>query len=106
MTSNTSRRVDIAVITIRDDENRAALDGLRDYKIETFRNRSYALGRVARKIAGDITVAVVRTPSQGPGPAQDTARDVIEDLDPAWLALVGIGGAIPEREFTLGVCRR
>ncbi len=34
--------------------------------------------------------------------AQDVARDFIEDLDPAWLLIVGICGAVPSADFTLG----
>jgi nucleoside phosphorylase len=39
---------------------------------------------------------------QGPGYAQRAAEDAIADLQPRWLALVGIGGAVPDNEFTLG----
>ena len=34
--------------------------------------------------------------------AQETARNIIEDLDPSWIAVVGICGAVPDSEFTLG----
>jgi nucleoside phosphorylase len=49
-----------------------------------------------------VSIASVRTPAKGQLPAQETARNVIEDLDPAWIAVVGICGAVPDSEFTLG----
>src|SRR5262249_15889139 len=48
------------------------------------------------------TVAVVRCAEQGNTDALNTARDLIEDLDPAWLLVVGIAGGVPADELTLG----
>lgn len=47
-------------------------------------------------------VAVTRAQEQGPSEAQFTTQNAIEDLHPQWLALVGIAGAVPDSEFTLG----
>ena len=47
-------------------------------------------------------MAFIKTPEQGINAAHATARDAIEDLDPSWIILVGIAGALPEREYTLG----
>src|SRR5262249_26017185 len=47
-------------------------------------------------------VACAPSLEQGGGYAQDAARDIIEDLDPNLLLLVGIAGAVPDTEFTLG----
>jgi nucleoside phosphorylase/tetratricopeptide (TPR) repeat protein len=65
-------------------------------------NRSFALGTFSTESKRELAVAVIRTPEQGPLAAQDTTRDLIEDIDPTWIILVGIAGGFPEREFTLG----
>ena len=94
--------VDVAAITIREDEYRALSSRLDGRSIVPGPNRTYTIGKVKRSNGPDCTLAVVRMTEQGPGQAQDTARDVIEDLHPRWLALVGIGGGLPDSEFTLG----
>ena len=38
----------------------------------------------------------------GQGIAQAVTRDLIDDLNPRWLFLVGIGGGIPNNEYSLG----
>ena len=47
-------------------------------------------------------VGVIRAPEQGPNSAQDTTRDVIEDLDPILIIVTGIGGGIPTTDYSLG----
>lgn len=90
------------VITIREDENRAVLMRLPDKKIVSGHNRTYTIGNVQNRHGERYSVAVIRTPEQGPNAAQDTTRDAIEDLDPTWIMVVGIAGAMPDSEFTLG----
>lgn len=48
------------------------------------------------------TVAILRCTEQGNGEAQAAARDLLEDLAPAWILVVGIAGGVPAREFSLG----
>jgi nucleoside phosphorylase len=93
---------DIAIITIREDEYKAVLDRLPGRKIFKGDNRTYTVGKLRNRNGGEYSVAVIRTPEQGQNAAQDTARDAIEDLDPHWVMVVGIAGAMPDREFTLG----
>jgi nucleoside phosphorylase len=50
----------------------------------------------------EYLIAIIRSVEQGEGHGQDVARDIIEDLDPQWLLLVGIAGGVPAAEFTLG----
>jgi nucleoside phosphorylase len=94
-------RVDAAVITIREDEHRAVVTRLADVQPIRLR-RTYALGRVRTTNQKSLSVAVIRIPEQGNGPAQDATRDVIEDLDPNLILVVGIAGAPPSMDFTLG----
>jgi nucleoside phosphorylase len=94
--------VDIGLITFRDDEFEAVLerfppkwlivDGERQYNVSEFMNRP---GR-------HFYMAIVRTIEQGHRDAQSTTQALIADLDPSWLVLVGIAGAKPESEFSLG----
>jgi hypothetical protein len=94
--------VDIAVITIREDEFRAVLHYLTQGKPIKHGNRSYMIGSVTAQNGDLYRLAVLRSVEQGHNAAQDAARDIIQDLDARWLALVGIGGAISDTEFTLG----
>ena len=94
-------QVDFAIITIREDEFKATLqrfppDDLVDGQ------RRYSLSFLTLKTGEKRLVVIIRTSEQGEGEAQNAARDLIEDLDPDWLVLVGIAGGVPAREFTLG----
>src|SRR6266571_2272281 len=94
-------KVDFAIITIREDEYRAVL--LRfPREDDIVGNRTYTLSRVQLADEEQYIVATARCIDQGGGAAQDLARDIIEDLDPQWFLLVGIAGAIPASEYTLG----
>jgi len=95
-------KIDVAIITIREDENRAVLDRIADRRLIRGRNRTYSGGVVDNAEGGQYTVAVLRTLEQGPNAAQDATRDAIEDLDPRLIVVVGIAGATPDTEFTLG----
>jgi nucleoside phosphorylase len=95
-------KADFAVITIREDENASVLRRLPNTTIIAGKNLSYAFGTLSSNCGKHVSVSCVRTPAQGPGAAQDTARSIIEDLNPRWIAVVGICGAVPDNEFTLG----
>lgn len=95
-------RCDVVIITIREDENLAVLNRLPNPDFLPCQNRTYTVAKVKNRNGGEYSVAVIRIPEQGQNAAQDTARDAIEDLHPRWLMLVGIAGAMPDREFTLG----
>src|ERR1035437_8086595 len=95
-------QVDIAVITIREDEYEAVLSRLERWEFVKRTQRTYVIGKVSNSDGGSYGVAILRSIEQGPNAANDAARAIIEDLRPQWLAVVGIGGAIPDTEFTLG----
>jgi nucleoside phosphorylase/predicted transcriptional regulator len=89
-------KVDFAVVTIRDDEYRAVL--------ERFPSAIVLKGKQVYSIAYQSTyvVAVVRCFEQGVGVAQEVTRDLIADLDPQWIIVVGIAGGVPHDDFSLG----
>lgn len=98
-------QVDIGILTIRDDENRAVLEVFPQRigsGVHKGKDREYAI-RYAD--AGDgvrYRVAIVRQPEQGNGEAQEAARDMVEDTAPALILVVGIAGGLPSDDLTLG----
>jgi nucleoside phosphorylase len=98
-----TRRVDIGIITIRDDEFRAVLAAFpAEPRIHKGKRREYALRQANAGNEQHYTVAVVRQIEQGNGEAQDAARDLIDDLAPTLLLVVGIAGGVPSDDVKLG----
>jgi nucleoside phosphorylase len=97
-------QVDFGILTIREDEFRAFLrrfpDKLGDGRAQG--RRIYNLRSLALPRGGAYTLAIVRCVEQGNGEALAMARDLLEDLAPRWLLVVGIAGAMPSSEITLG----
>ena len=94
-------KIDFGIITIREDEFEAALD--RQPRFGSMAGRRwYNFGRIELPNGGEYLTAVVRCTEQGTGEAQAVANDLIEELRPRWLLVVGIAGGIPADEFSLG----
>lgn len=94
-------RVDVGVITVRPDEFTAVLKRFgQEGRHEGL--RSYVISRIATVTRDPYVVALVRCSRPGTLEAQSVARDMISDLDPQWLLLIGIAGGVPRDEFTLG----
>jgi nucleoside phosphorylase len=100
--NNIKGKIDVAIITVREDEHAAVIERFPQMRLFHAGNRSYSISIVPLKDGGQYVIAVVKSIEQGEGNGQDVARDAIEDLDPSWLFLVGICGAVPAAEFTLG----
>src|SRR5262249_33711336 len=81
--------VDFAILTIRDDELQAVLDRFPPFGRAKGR-RVYNLHRFDLPAGGAYLVAVLKCIEQGNTEAQDAARDVLEELAPRWLLVVGI----------------
>ena len=101
------RRVDIAIITIRDDEFEAVLDVFPEpgepHRVVGVRSQRHYNIRVADAGAGNsYLIGIVRQVTPGNGEGQALARDCIEDLDPSLILVVGIAGAPPKNDLTLG----
>jgi nucleoside phosphorylase len=96
------REVDIGIITIRSDEEKAVRSRLGQIKLTTGRHRTYGLATVTNSEGVEYRVASVRSLEQGPIAGQDVARDLIEDCDPTLIVVVGICGGVPSEEYTLG----
>ncbi|MGF6856311.1 hypothetical protein [Paraburkholderia sp. CI3] len=93
--------IDFAVVTMREDEFRALLRYFPP-RFECRGRRTYDISEIEAANGQTYRVALLRTVEQGHLAAQSAASDLIADLTPAWVVLVGIGGAVPETEFSLG----
>ncbi len=96
------RRVDFAIITIREDEFEAILKRFRPLKTVIHGAQIYEYCRLRRPDGRFAKIAIVRTFDQGHNAAQAVAHNVINDLAPRWLILTGIAGGVPHNEFSLG----
>nr|HEX4316260.1 hypothetical protein [Kofleriaceae bacterium] len=98
-------RCDVGVLTIKDEEFEAVLDVFSD-ESELYEGpkskRHYNLRTADAGKEKTYRIAIVRHVEQGTGDAQTTARDMIEDLDPKLILVVGIAGGRPTVDFTLG----
>ena len=94
-------KVDFGILTIREDEFEAVLNRFPPIGRVSGR-RQYNISQVLLPDGGSYLIAVVRCIEQGTGEAQSAAHDLLEDLKPHWLLLVGIAGGVPSEEFSLG----
>jgi nucleoside phosphorylase len=98
-------KVDIGILTIRDDEFRAVLDVFPQKAgagVHKGANRQYILRHAEVATGERYTVAILRQVEQGTGEAQHAARDLMEDLSPKLVLVVGIAGGLPSDDVTLG----
>jgi nucleoside phosphorylase len=95
--------VDIGILTIRDDEFRAVLKAFSDdHGIYRGRHREYTLRTANAGQDARYRLAILRQVEQGNGEAQEAARDLIDDLQPSLLLVVGIAGGLPADDISLG----
>jgi nucleoside phosphorylase len=95
-------RADVAIYTIRPDEFNAVFDRLGQVEEqEGASGQRYQLARLGTP-SGDVAVALFRGVQQGNTEARTLIQRAIEDLSPRWVVVVGIAGAIPHKDFTIG----
>lgn len=96
-------KVDCAIITILPEEFLAVQERFasKPYK-HPASQYTYGISRVQTKSGQSCVVAVARTSGQGNDVSQHLATNMINDLDPQILLVVGIGGGVPDNDFTLG----
>ena len=94
--------VDFAIITILDEEYYALDQHFKPRPQHYASGRTYGICQVQSLEGKDYTVAIRRCSEQGPNVAQHLAQDMIRDLSPSLLLVVGIAGAVPSPAFTLG----
>jgi len=94
-------RVHAAIMTIRQDEYEAMEARLGPVQPVTGKN-TYKFAELTLDGSDPISVVLTRVVRQGNARAQSVASNIIEELDPAWLLLVGIAGGVPDTEYSLG----
>jgi nucleoside phosphorylase len=101
--ADASPKVDIGIVTIRDDEFRAVLAAFPG-KLGDLRGarRPYTLRHADAGGGERYRIAVLRLIEQGQGEAQDAVRDLIDDLGPRLVLVVGIAGGRPSDDVRLG----
>lgn len=88
----------IGIVTMRDDELDALISRMKTKTIPGRKTaRHYHVGKV-----GQQRVAVVRCLQQGNLASQAAVRDFLDDFPLKWILLVGIAGAPPSEDYSLG----
>lgn len=100
--SDVHGQVDVAILTIREDEFHAVESRLPEDGRGLVTGRQIYQYGVVPAHPRPMKVAVVRAVHQGQGHAQRVTADIVADLLPRWLLLVGIAGGTPDSEYTLG----
>lgn len=95
-------QADFAIITMLEDEFKAIADSFKPKPQRGVSGRTYGMSQIQTKDGKTPTVAIARCDAQGPQPAQQLANDMIKDLSPTLLLVVGIAGGVPDTDFTLG----
>ena len=99
----TQAMIDIGILTIREDEFRAVLNVFPDHHgIYKSRHREYTLRTADAGQGARYRLAVLRQIEQGNGEAQEAARDLVVDVQPLLLLVVGIAGGLPSDDISLG----
>lgn len=95
-------KVDIGIITVREDEYDAVYQRFKPTPDKGSSGRIYGICRVQTKNGSTYKVAIARCSKQGNDTSQQLAHDMIDDLEPQLLLVVGIAGGVPHDDFTLG----
>ncbi len=94
-------KVDIAIMTIREDEFTAVRRHFQTERRRIPDGRTYLIGDVKTK-KQTYTIAIARCSEQGNDASQRLAHYIIQNLHPRLILVVGIAGGVPRDEFTLG----
>src|SRR5688572_25120519 len=96
------RKIDFAILSVRDDEYEAVLRRFTPSQPVHGGSQVYEYVRFYNVNQEPVTILLARQLEQGHTAAQNAARNILEDVAPRWLLLVGIAGAIADPEFSLG----
>jgi nucleoside phosphorylase len=93
--------VHVGIITVIEEEYRAVLDSFAPASIRRGANADYEIA-VVDTPNGACSVAIRRCLLQGNLHAQTVAMEMLDDLSPDFVLVVGIAGGIPTTDFCLG----
>ncbi len=94
--------VDFAIITMKEEEFTAVENRFEPVNQVSSARGDYLHSLVTTPDGRTHDVLIARCLEQGQSDAQQAANDLIHDANPRWILLVGIAGAYPAKEFTLG----
>lgn len=94
-------RIDVGIITMKEEEYEALLDKFSPTNTVEGGNRDYDVAAISTD-RGECRVAITRCIQQGNAHAQSTATELLNDLKPSFVIIVGIAGAVPTSDFCLG----
>lgn len=97
-------QVDFAIITVLAEEYKAMESRLPapSYRQRGKSGRNYMCSKVRTKDGKRYSVALARSTVPGLQAAQQVASDIINDLSPSLLLIVGIAGGVPDTDLALG----
>ncbi len=95
-------KVDIAIITIREDEFMAVRERFPTERQRMSGGSPWLISKITTHNRRRYTIAIARSIGQGNDASQRIAHRIIQELDPQLLLLVGIAGGIPHNDLTLG----
>lgn len=97
-----AKQADFGIITIREDEFKAVASRFKLTPQRGASGRNYGISQIQTRDGKNRTVAIARCAEQGPQAAQQLANEMINDLSPSLLLVIGIAGAVPDTDLTLG----
>jgi len=94
-------RIDVGIITMKEEEYEALLDKFAPAETINGNNRDYDVAAINTP-KGVCRVAITRCVQQGNAQAQSTATELLSDINPKFVLVVGIAGGVPTKDFCLG----
>ncbi|MCY0989516.1 hypothetical protein OV203_20415 [Nannocystis sp. ILAH1] len=94
-------KIDVGILTMKEEEYDALLDKFAPSGARSGENRSYDVAEIDTP-RGICRVAITRVAKQGNVYAQNAASEMLSDVAPSFVLVVGIGGGVPTPDFCLG----
>jgi nucleoside phosphorylase len=94
-------KADIGIVTMKEEEYEAILDKFEPNGQASGAKRDYDIAVVSTP-RGTCRVAITRCAQQGNPFAQTAATEMLADVQPCFLLVVGIAGGVPTVDFCLG----
>lgn len=94
-------RFDVGIVTMKEEEYGALLDKFAPTTNLPGANRDYEVASITTS-RGECRVAITRCAQQGNAFAQTAATEMLSDINPRFLLVVGIAGGVPTVDFCLG----
>ena len=95
------KSIDVGIITMKEEEYEALLEKFDPSETFAGANRDYDVTAIETP-QGECRIAITRCAQQGNAHAQNATTELLSDLKPAFVLVVGIAGGIPSPDFCLG----